>query len=183
MKIIYNRFIPFKGFIAINLFGTLFVRQEKGKPEPYVSPRTINHESIHTEQMKELGYIFFYIWYFIEFKNQKISKAKDSVTKKAYLNWFWLVDILYEMSEKNNMKYDTFNYDNPILFAREKVVFILVVSEDKNIVDADKMRKCILAGEKFQYDYIKKLEQYIFKEAYIYTPQLLETYFVKKFKY
>lgn len=45
------------------------------------------------------------------------------------------------------------------------------------------MRKCILAGEKFQYDYIKKLEQYIFKEAYIYTPQLLETYFVKKFKY
>ena len=38
------------------------------------------------------------IWYFIEFKNQKISKAKDSVTKKAYQNWFWLVDILYEMS-------------------------------------------------------------------------------------
>lgn len=26
------------------------------------------------------------IWYFIEFKNQKISKAKDSVTKKAYQN-------------------------------------------------------------------------------------------------
>ena len=66
MKIIYNRFIPFKGFFAINLFGTLFVRQEKGKPEPYVSPRTINHESIHTAQMKEMLYIFFYTWYFIE---------------------------------------------------------------------------------------------------------------------
>lgn len=66
MKIIYNRFIPFKGFFAINLFGTLFVRQEKGKPQPYVSQRTFNHESIHTEQMKELGYVFFYILYFIE---------------------------------------------------------------------------------------------------------------------
>ena len=66
MKIIYNRFIPFKGFFAINLFGILFVKWEKGKPKPYVSPRTINHESIHTEQMKELGYIFFYILYILE---------------------------------------------------------------------------------------------------------------------
>ena len=61
----------------------------------------------------------------------------------------------------------------------KKVVFILVVSEDKNIVDADKMRKCILAGEKFQYDYIKKLEQYIFKEAYIYTT-IIGNLFCKK---
>lgn len=89
------------------------------------------------------------IWYFIEFKNQKISKAKDSVTKKAYQNWFWLVDILYEMSEKNNMQYDTFNYDNPISFAREKVVFILVVSEDKNIVDADKCESVFLQEKSF----------------------------------
>ena len=50
------------------------------------------------------------IWYFIEFKNQKISKAKDSVTKKAFQNWYWIVDILYELKDKNNMQYNTFNY-------------------------------------------------------------------------
>ena len=50
----------------MNLFGVLFVRWEKGKPKPTLSKYTINHESIHTKQMKELGYIFFYIWYVIE---------------------------------------------------------------------------------------------------------------------
>ena len=123
------------------------------------------------------------IWYFIEFKNQRISKAKDSVTKKAFQNWYWLVDILYELKEHNKMQYDTFNYDNPIAFAKQHVVYILVVSEDKNISDVDKMRKCLLAGQKFQSDYMKKLEKYIFKEAYIYTPELLENNFVKHFKY
>lgn len=123
------------------------------------------------------------VWYFIEFKNQTISKAKDSVTKKAYQNWYWLVDILYEMREQKQMQYDTFNYENPIAFAKENVVYILVVSEEKNILEADKMRKCLLAGEKFQPDYMRKLEKYIFKEAYVYTPQLLESNFVRHFTY
>lgn len=64
MKIKYSSIIPFKGFYAINLFGTLFVRKEyKNKP---ISKTTLNHESIHTAQMKELWYVFFYILYFIE---------------------------------------------------------------------------------------------------------------------
>lgn len=123
------------------------------------------------------------IWYFIEFKNQQISKTKESVTKKAYQNWFWLVDVLYEMREKKQMQYSTFNYDNLITFAKENVVYILVVSEEKNMMDIDKIRKCILAGEKFQPEYMKKLEKYIFKEAYVYTPDILENEFVKHFKY
>ena len=81
MKIIYNRFIPCKGFLAMNLFGVLFVRWEKGKPKPTLSKYTINHESIHTEQMKELGYIFFYIWYVIEWL---IKLIKYHNTHKAY---------------------------------------------------------------------------------------------------
>lgn len=63
MKIIVNNLIPFQGFIAMNLFGFLFVRKDlKDK----VNERVINHESIHTAQMKEMLYIFFYIWYLIE---------------------------------------------------------------------------------------------------------------------
>ena len=76
MKIKYSKIIPFKGFYAINLFGTLFIREEY-KEQP-ISETTLNHESIHTEQMKELGYIFFYIWYVIEWF------IKLFTTKNAY---------------------------------------------------------------------------------------------------
>lgn len=61
MRIIYNRFIPFKGFKAINLFGVVFAREGLT-----MTPHDINHEKIHTAQMRELGYIFFYILYFVE---------------------------------------------------------------------------------------------------------------------
>lgn len=63
MKIIYNNIIPFPGYKIINLFGVLFARlSAKGK----ITDVDKNHESIHTAQMKELLYIFFYIIYFLE---------------------------------------------------------------------------------------------------------------------
>lgn len=74
MKIVYNKWIPFKGFFAINLFGTYFIREENKHIK--VSKKTLNHEAIHTEQMKELGYIFFYIWYFIEWLIQLCLHGK-----------------------------------------------------------------------------------------------------------
>jgi hypothetical protein len=85
MKTVYNRFVPFKGFCVMNLFGLLFVRKEyKGKLNEYV----YNHECIHTEQMKELGYIFFYIIYFIEWLIRLFMKGNAyrniSFEKEAY---------------------------------------------------------------------------------------------------
>lgn len=87
MKIIYNNLIPFKGFIAINLFGILFARNEYRNK---ISDRTINHESIHTAQIKEMGYIFFYIWYVVEwlirlFINSDAYK-NISFEREAYIN-------------------------------------------------------------------------------------------------
>ena len=61
MKIIRNKYIPFQGFRAINLFGVLFVRGNAR-----INERTIRHEAIHTSQMKEMLYVFFYVWYVIE---------------------------------------------------------------------------------------------------------------------
>lgn len=61
MKIIKNRIIPPRGFSYINLFGVLFTRRDKK-----ISAVTFNHEQIHTEQMKEMLYVFFYLWYLIE---------------------------------------------------------------------------------------------------------------------
>lgn len=121
------------------------------------------------------------MWYFIEFKNQEIAKAKDSVTKKAYQNWYWLVDVLREM--KDTIQYNNFNYEDPISFARENVTYILVVSQEKNYNNVKKMHNCKLAGQKFLPQYMEKLEKYTFKETYVYTPEMFEQKFVKKFEY
>lgn len=75
--IIYNNFIPFEGFVAINLFGIIFVRGDK------VDQTTLTHEDIHTAQMKEMLYIFFYLWYILEWL-VKLYKFKDF--KLAYKN-------------------------------------------------------------------------------------------------
>ena len=63
MKIIENKIIPFGGYLAVNVFGFLFIK--KGNKDK-VKPNVINHESIHTKQMKELLWIGFYLWYCVE---------------------------------------------------------------------------------------------------------------------
>lgn len=94
MKIVYSSIIPFRGFLAINLFGVLFVRKElKDK----VKEVDINHEGIHTAQMKEMLYVFFYLWYFIEwfiklFKYggkayRNISFEREAYAREADMNY------------------------------------------------------------------------------------------------
>jgi hypothetical protein len=73
MKIIYNKWIPFKGFSAINLFGVIFARHGV-----HLSVTTIQHERIHTEQIKELGYVPFYIWYLLEWVVKLLWYGKRS---------------------------------------------------------------------------------------------------------
>lgn len=62
MKIIYNKYLPVKGFSAINLCGVVFARREC-KP---LSKTTLNHEAIHTAQQREWLYVGFFILYFFE---------------------------------------------------------------------------------------------------------------------
>lgn len=78
MKIIRNKVIPFKGFKAINLFGVLFVREEA-----VLSEADINHEAIHTAQMKEMLYVGFYLWYAVEWL-VRLVQHRDAHT--AYRN-------------------------------------------------------------------------------------------------
>lgn len=61
MKIIYNDIIPFKGFKAVNLLGVLFVRNGAT-----LTDIDINHEAVHTAQMRETLYLGFYLWYALE---------------------------------------------------------------------------------------------------------------------
>ena len=78
MKIIRNNVIPFKGFAAINLFGVLFIRGDTA-----VTSRLINHETIHTAQMREMLYVFFYVWYFVEWL-VRLVQYRDA--REAYRN-------------------------------------------------------------------------------------------------
>lgn len=78
MKLIYNNIIPFKGFIAVNLFGVVFVRKNI-----LLGERTLNHERIHTRQGYEMAWLFFYAWYVIEFIIRLIQYRNAN---KAYRN-------------------------------------------------------------------------------------------------
>ncbi len=49
-----------------------------------LSEKTINHEAIHTAQMKEMFYIGFYLWYFGEWLYQGIVRIFNSDMKAYY---------------------------------------------------------------------------------------------------
>ena len=85
MKTIRNKYIPFKGFRAINLFGILFVRGSA-----IINERTIRHEAIHTAQMKEMLYVFFYLWYVTE----------------------WLIRLFMEGNAYRNISFEREAYNN-----------------------------------------------------------------------
>lgn len=77
MKILYNRLIPVgKRYYAINLFGVLFAKGPCNRT-------IITHEKIHTAQMKELGYLFFYLAYVVEWLIRVIQYRG---LHKGYLN-------------------------------------------------------------------------------------------------
>ena len=71
MKIVRSRYLPpLRRHVAINLFGVFFVH-----PEVEVNERIINHERIHTAQMRELGYLPFYLIYLIEWLIRLVLKG------------------------------------------------------------------------------------------------------------
>lgn len=88
MKTIYNRWLPLRGFTAINLFGILLVRNEcKGDLDAELR----NHEAIHTAQMKELLWVGFYVWYVVEwmvllakFRNRLLAYRHIRFEREAY---------------------------------------------------------------------------------------------------
>lgn len=92
MKVIYNTIIPFRGFKAINICGILFAR--KGS---VIRQKDLNHESIHTAQIKELGYVFFYMLYCLEWFCKLFVYGTSN--HKAYRN------ISFEREAYNN-EYD-----------------------------------------------------------------------------
>ncbi len=107
MRIFYSKYFPPKGFAAINLFGIVIGRKEYGS----LSRQEINHEKIHTHQIKELLWIFFYILYFLEWLFRVIQYSSllkgyynISFEREAYSNDKNLNYL------KNRPKYSFLNY-------------------------------------------------------------------------
>ena len=87
MKVVHNSWFPFGNYSTLNFFGILFTKSE------HLSPKTINHESIHSAQMKEMLWIGFYLWYGLEYlfirffhKTQNCSYHDVSLEEEAYAN-------------------------------------------------------------------------------------------------
>jgi len=97
MKIIYNKWIPVKGFTAINIFGLICARKEK-KP---LSPETIHHELIHTAQIRETLFVPFYIIYGIHFV---ILLVKKRHWLEAYRNVCFEKEAYYFECEKRYLE-------------------------------------------------------------------------------
>lgn len=73
-----------KNYYAINLFGIVFSRVSLSEEEK-------RHEYIHTLQQREMLFIFFYIWYAIEwlvklakYRNRYLAYRNLSFEKEAY---------------------------------------------------------------------------------------------------
>lgn len=89
MKIIYNKYIPFGRYKAINLLGIVFVRRKRG----HLTRCEVNHEAIHSAQMIELLIVFFYLIYLIEwfirllqYRDLYRSYRNISFEREAYAN-------------------------------------------------------------------------------------------------
>lgn len=88
MKIVENQFIPFNGYLAINLFGVVFTNDLE---KFLLNPKNLRHEYTHTLQYKELWYIGFlpvYIWYWlwclIKYRNLKMAYRMNPLEQEAY---------------------------------------------------------------------------------------------------
>lgn len=110
MKVVYNRFIPFKGFMALTIWPFVFVRKAYASQFGAVDK---NHESIHGEQQKEMLIVLFFLLYLTEYlvrifiyRNLHEAYRNVSFEREAYLN-------------AENFKY----IENRKHFARTKYIF------------------------------------------------------------
>ena len=79
MILVKNRLIPFGKFIAMNLFGVVFVRKDKiDKMSTGNFARLLRHESIHTAQIVELLFVGFYVIYIIEWIYRLLFHTKNA---------------------------------------------------------------------------------------------------------
>ncbi len=113
MKIIYNNIIPTRKFIAINILGIIFCRKQYNS----ISDTTINHEKIHTAQMKEMLYVFFYLFYISEWFIKLFFYGKESYSNISFEREAYQYDFAEDYLSKRKrfawVKFLTLKNKNP----------------------------------------------------------------------
>ena len=109
MKIVRCKWFPPKNFKAITLAKWIIVRGDAR-----ISEYGINHEEIHYAQMKPMLFVFFYLWYVLEFLLVRLIQYRSWM--KAYRN------ISFEREAYANM-YDLEYPSKRKLFAWTKYLF------------------------------------------------------------
>lgn len=130
LPIKYNKWIPFKGFFAMCLFGIIYIRDFNKDRKVHKS--TLNHEGIHLCQIEDFvpnkngkkwktifGGCIFYILYFIEWLIKLVISGFTLGKVKAYRS------VSFEQEAYNNQYYYTYQ-KNRKRFAWFKYVFKLV---------------------------------------------------------
>jgi hypothetical protein len=89
MKVLYINFPQKFTFTAINLFGCVFIGKRYKKNlenRPFQYEKLIRHESIHSAQGKEFLWVFFYLFYVLEWLVRLIQyrKAKTPDGKRDW---------------------------------------------------------------------------------------------------
>lgn len=125
-------------------------------------------------------------WYFIEFKDTKIdatkSSLKDNLIKKAYSNWYMILDIIYKMKD-TEFCFKDFDFSDPVKFVKEHVYYIVVCSASENPSLYLQIKNQELINDKYTPPFMYRIKDYLFKDAYIYTEHFLERKFVKGFEF
>ena len=88
MILVFKYLIP-KKYIGLTIYPFIFLKNDALKHDAVL----INHEKIHLKQQAELLWIFFFIWYYIEFivrfiqyKNWDLAYRNISFEREAYQN-------------------------------------------------------------------------------------------------
>ena len=95
MKVIYNRFIPFKGFKAMSMWPVILVRIGSR-----FSSVDLRHERIHFKQQKELFvlpfyvlYLLFTVWYGYRgnpFEREAYDNERDAIYLHRRQRFAWI---------------------------------------------------------------------------------------------
>lgn len=76
-----NPLFPVKGYQYMNICGILFTRNESAIDR--MTDSTVRHEVTHTKQIIEMGIIFYYLWYVIEWLIRLLIMADSHKAYKA----------------------------------------------------------------------------------------------------
>ena len=79
MKPIINKILPLGDKLAIVVFGLIFAKRE-------LNAKEVNHERIHIRQGNEMLWLFFYLWYGVEYLIKRLFVYGWKNTNQAYRN-------------------------------------------------------------------------------------------------